>query len=183
MKKRVFYLTFVLIVAMLPAVAQTQDAAKTDSNPQASAAPTNTNKPAEEKKPKKVWTNEEMGGLKGSVSVVGDKSSTTKQMADQESNASGQTGSRQERVRQYRDAIAELNRKIAEADARIAQFKDFKGENASPSGGVNPSKKYTMLPPEEQVKQLETRKKDLQAKIDDLEVQAAKEGIDPGELR
>ena len=69
------------------------------------------------------------------------------------------------------------------ASARISQMKNFKGDNATPNGGLDPRKSYTMLPPEEQIKQLEAKKKQLQAKIDDLELQAEKEGIDPGELR
>ena len=40
-----------------------------------------------------------------------------------------------------------------------------------------------MLAPEEQMKLLEAKKKQWQDKIDDLEVQAKKEGIEPGELR
>jgi uncharacterized protein (UPF0335 family) len=40
-----------------------------------------------------------------------------------------------------------------------------------------------MVPVEEQVKRFEERKKKLRAKIDDVEVEAKKNGIDPGELR
>jgi len=36
---------------------------------------------------------------------------------------------------------------------------------------------------EDQVKQLEAKKKQLQGKIDDLENEARKSGIDPGKLR
>ncbi len=90
---------------------------------------------------------------------------------------------RAEKVRQYRDAIDQAITQIADADAQISKLKDFKGENVAPSGGINPSQTYNMVPPEEQVKQLETRKKQLEGKIEDLENQARKEGIDPGELR
>jgi uncharacterized protein (UPF0335 family) len=40
-----------------------------------------------------------------------------------------------------------------------------------------------MVPVEEQVKQLEDKKKKLQSKIDDIEVEARKNGIDSGDLR
>jgi len=40
-----------------------------------------------------------------------------------------------------------------------------------------------MTPVDEQVKQLEARKKQLLANIEDLEIQANKEGIEPGEIR
>jgi len=40
-----------------------------------------------------------------------------------------------------------------------------------------------MVPVEEQVKQLQEKKKKLEAKIEDVEVEARKNGVDPGELR
>ena len=40
-----------------------------------------------------------------------------------------------------------------------------------------------MVPLDEQEKQLEAKKKQLLAAIEDLENQAKKEGIEPGELR
>jgi len=68
-------------------------------------------------------------------------------------------------------------------DKRIDQLKNFKGENSSPSGGVNINQGYNMVPLEDQVKQLEEKKKQFAAKIDDLELQARKNGIDSGDLR
>ena len=86
-------------------------------------------------------------------------------------------------VRNYRDQIRQLRDQIAAADRRIEQFKGFKGENTSPSGGININQGYNMVPVEEQVKQLEEKKKKLEAKIEDVEVEAGKNGVDPGELR
>jgi SMC interacting uncharacterized protein involved in chromosome segregation len=40
-----------------------------------------------------------------------------------------------------------------------------------------------MVPVEEQVKQLEDKKKQWQGKIEDLENEAHKNGIEPGDLR
>ena len=62
-------------------------------------------------------------------------------------------------------------------------MKNFKAEDSSPSGGINPNGRYIMVPLDEQVKQLEAKKKQLEANIEDLENQAKKEGIEPGELR
>jgi uncharacterized protein (UPF0335 family) len=42
---------------------------------------------------------------------------------------------------------------------------------------------YNMVPLTEQVKQLEDAKKQLQAQIEDIENEARKNGIAPGELR
>ena len=53
----------------------------------------------------------------------------------------------------------------------------------APAEGINPARGYNMVPLEEQVKKLEERNKQLQAKIQDLEYEAMKSGIEPGELR
>jgi uncharacterized protein (UPF0335 family) len=42
---------------------------------------------------------------------------------------------------------------------------------------------YSMTPVEDQVKQLEEKKKQIQAQIDALEDQARKNGFEPGQLR
>lgn len=136
----------------------------------------------EKKKPKKVWTNDEIGSVKGGISVVGDEKAgnanrtTSRPSGDPE-------GAHAEMVQNYRDRIQPLRDQIDAADGRIAQLKSFKGENTSPSGGIDINHGYNMVPVEEQVKQLEEKKKKLQAKIEDIEVEAKKNGVDPGDLR
>ena len=178
-----------LVLAGVAAMGQTPDSAsaKSEANstgsPKAPAETAPDKKPDAAKKPAKVWTNDDLGSLKGSISVVGGKRSAKNQSFAKPDQDDENAGSHAERVRPYRDAIDQLRTQIETADARIAQLKGFKAENGSPSGGVNPNQEYNMVPPEEQVKQLEEKKKQLQAKIEDLENQARKEGIDPGELR
>ena len=191
MKRLWLYAAFLLSLAGLPALAQTpQPTDASSSNSSSSGTTTKTpapntadKKPADGKKPKRVWTNDDVGSLKGSVSVVGDKDSNPGGAVAENSQQKDQSGARADKIRKYREAIEQLRKQMAQADARIAQLKNFKGENTSPSGGINPNQGYNMVPPEEQVKQLEGRKKQCQAKIEDLENQAGKEGIDPGELR
>jgi hypothetical protein len=196
MKTIVFCSVLLCVVGVIPASGQTPSTGSTSAptpvtTPPAPAAKTPPSTTADKqpdapKKPKKVWTNDEVGSLKGSVSVVGGKHTPSSQVVaenDEDGKEEGNPDPRAEKVRQYRDAIDQARTQIADADARIAKLKDFKGENVAPSGGINPSQTYNMVPPDEQVKQLETRKKQLEAKIDDLENQARKEGMDPGELR
>jgi hypothetical protein len=134
-------------------------------------------------KTKKVWTNEEVGTLQGTVSVVG-----TEHKAGEKTKSSGNDGSaatdpRRGKIQRYRAAIVELRKKIDAADQRISQMKNFKAEDSSPSGGINPNGRYIMVPLDEQVKQLEVKKKQWESSIEDLENQAKKEGIEPGDLR
>jgi hypothetical protein len=131
---------------------------------------------------KKVWTNDEIGSVKGGVSVVGDGRRESSGSVAEESPA-GSNIAHGEMVRNYRRQIRQLREQIAAGDRRIEQLKGFKGENKSPSGGININQRYNMVPLEEQVKQLEEKKKKLEAKIEDVEVEARKNGVDPGELR
>jgi len=146
--------------------------------------------PTDAKKPKKVWTNDELGSVKGAEREVGDANSaggetSTKKAADSlDAVATPENKeARQKQVEAYRGQIRQLQAQIDAADKRIAQLRNFKGENTSPAGGINPNQGYNMVPIEDQVRQLEDKKKQAQAKIDDVESDARKNGIEPGELR
>jgi hypothetical protein len=145
------------------------------------AASTDKATTTDKKKPKKVWTNDEIGSVKGGISVVGDGKSATSRRPAPESHDSYDAHA--ELVRNYRDQIHQLREQIDAADSRIEQLKNFKGENTGAAAGININQGYNTVPVEEQVKQLEERKKKLRAKIDDVEVEAKKNGLDPGELR
>lgn len=177
-------LLLLFLSGVLPALcwAQSEQATQPQANQPATPA-TNSQKPppaGKTEKPKKVWTNEEVGDLQGPVSVVGTKRSSE---GPTQSSQSWAVASRQGKIQRYRAAITELRKKIDAADQRIAQYKNFKADDSSPNGGINPHKGYSMVPLDEQVKQLEEKKKQLLASIEELENQAKKEGIEPGELR
>ena len=142
--------------------------------------------PADKKKPKKVWTNDELKSVKTGVSVVGDanKGTTTRHShARKDDEENDNPSPHQQQVEEYRSQIRELRDRIEAVDKRIAQLKDFKAENTSASGGIDLHQKYNMEPVADQVKQLEDAKKKLQAQIEDIENEARKTGIEPGELR
>jgi hypothetical protein len=184
MKIWILGLVWICQMAGLQTMAQTQDstgAAASSPAPADAKTPSTAGekKPAEGKKPKKVWTNEEVGSLPGTVSVVG-----SNRPAERETGASESAGDpRRGKILRYRAAIAELRKKIEAVDQRIAQYKNFKADDSSPSGGINPNKGYSMVPLDEQVKQLEEKRKQMLASIEELENQAKKEVIEPGELR
>jgi hypothetical protein len=182
------FVSAALWMTMLPCMASAQDTSVSKPAAQPPAAvPASTPTPAPppaEKKPKKVWTNDELRSVKGGVSVVGDanKGSIPAKYGDAHSD-SHKEPLHQQQVQNYRNQIQQLRKQIAAADKQIAQLKEFKGENTAPSGGINPNRGYNMVPVEEQVKQLADKKKQLQAKIEDVENEARKNGIEPGELR
>jgi hypothetical protein len=164
-----------------PAPQEGSNTPSTSATPSTPRTASIDNTTTTKKKPKKVWTNDEIGSAKGGISVVGDGKSANSRRPAEESNDSYDAHA--ELVRNYRDQVQQLREQIDAADSRIEQLKNFKGENTSAAAGINMNRRYNMVPVEEQVKQLEERKKKLRAKIDDLEVQAKKNGIDPGEVR
>jgi hypothetical protein len=188
MKAWALYLALACPMAGLQTMAQTQDSTNAASSSKAAPA-TKTPSAAEEKKPtdgtkpKKIWTNDEVGSLKGDVSVVGANPPAEGQTQSTQNEAGGVADSRRGKIQRYRAAIADLMKKVDAADQKISQLTNFKANDSSPSGGINPNRGYNMIPLDEQVKQLEAKKKQLLANIEDLENQAKKEGIEPGELR
>jgi peptidoglycan hydrolase CwlO-like protein len=184
MKSLTATLGFFLLFAASPTVAQSPDSGSTP--PPASAKPADpaSTAPAatDKKKPKKVWTNDEIGSVKGNVSVVGDGNSPSAKTGQSQTSGSS-NDARQQQIENYRNQIQGYKDQIDAIDKRIDQLKNFKAENTSPSGGINIHQGYNMVPLEDQVKQLEDKKKQLQSKIDDTEVDARKNGIDPGDLR
>jgi hypothetical protein len=144
----------------------------------------------DKKKTKKVWTNDDLSSVKGTVSVVGDAKNSTAEGASKKSDSASGGGdsteakdARKQLVESYRARIADLQSQIVAADQKINELRNFKGENATPAGGINPNKGYNMVPLEDQIKQQEDKKKQCLAKIDDIEIEAGKNGIEPGELR
>jgi chromosome segregation ATPase len=181
-----FILSAAILAAVFPRVARSQDpqAPKSAASQPAQAPATDESAAGEKKKPKKVWTNDELKSVKGGVSVVGDANKDTERPEYRYAgtNSNGM-GVHQQQLESYRNQIQQCREQIEAADKRIAQLKDFKAEDTSASGGINMHQKYNMIPVEEQVKQLEGKKKQLQAKIEELENEARKNGIEPGELR
>ena len=175
------------LLAAWPCLAQTQDpapAAPDTAKPATAQSPAPSPATPDKKKPKKVWTNDEIGSVSGQVSVVGEAGANSGDSGARNSGTNPRSKDfHQRQVDNYRSQIEQLQAQIEAADKRIAQLKNFKAENAAPSGGINPTQGYNMVPVEEQVKQLEEKKKQLNARIEDVENDAKKNGIEPGELR
>ena len=181
-------LSLLLLTGGVCVAQSSQDAgngAANNAKPVASAQD-GSNGTAEKKKPKKVWTNDEIGSAKGAISVVGDSHAAGDNQnrgKTEGAAASASDTARNQQLENYRAQIQEIHSQMDAIDKRIAQLKNFKGENTSPSGGININQGYNMVPIEDQVKQLEDKKKRLEGKIEEIEVEARKNGIDPGDLR
>jgi uncharacterized protein (UPF0335 family) len=72
---------------------------------------------------------------------------------------------------------------LTQSTGAFRSWRISKADNTSASGGIKMHQGYNMVPLNDQVKQLEDAKKQLQAQIEDIENEARKNGIEPGELR
>jgi hypothetical protein len=137
-------------------------------------------------KPKKIWTNDEVSnvGGDGAISVVGKAGGgdSNARSNNFQKTATG-SGARDKQFATYRDHLHQLNNQLETVDKKISQLRNFKADNSSPSGGLDMHHGYYMTPVEDQVKELEQKKKQIQAQIDAVEDQARKSGFEPGQLR
>jgi hypothetical protein len=141
----------------------------------------------DKKKPKKVWTEDDISKVGGTISVVGDSSASSSSSPARNSSesegASNSNSAKSSQVDSYRDQIRQLQGQLDATDKKINDLRNFKADNSSASGGINPNHGYSMTPIPDQIKQLEEKKKQIQDKIDALTDEARKKGIDPHDLR
>jgi chromosome segregation ATPase len=176
--------------------AQSQSSAPAASPAEPPAPPANaavaknqaSDKDRTKKKPKKVWTNDEISAVRGKISVVGDPSQSSSYSDSRQWNSASDSGSggnteREKAIANYREQLRQLREQQDAIDKKISAVRNFKADNSSPSGGINMRTRYSMTTTDDEIKQLEGKKKQIQAKMDAIEDEARKNGIEPGELR
>lgn len=132
--------------------------------------------PLDPKRPKKVWTNDDVGSLKDPVSVVGNSKNLGN--GGTASKADGQY------IANARKELQKLQSQLEDTDKQLADLKDFsQGKAPATSGGYQINKGYNRVPVDQQITSLEDKKKQLQDKIDALFDEARKKGVEPGQLR
>lgn len=149
-------------------------------NPPPSATqtpPPNSTKP----KPKKVWTNENLGDASGTISVVGAPRSASKA----ESNKPpADKGVDPKTLRSLRDQLQRLEAQLAVVDQQLSDLKDFGKGDAKHAGGLSQNTAiYNSSSVDEQIQQLKDKRAKLQTTIDTLLDAARGAGIEPGQLR
>jgi hypothetical protein len=161
----------------------TSDTAKPTTQSSGTSAQTTTEKA--KTKPRKVWTNDEISNVGGdrAISVVGKAGGDSNPPSDIFQKTAPGPGARDKQAATYRERLHQLNNEMEATDKKISQLRNFKADNTSASGGINMNHGYSMTPVEDQVKQLEEKKKQIQAQIDAVEDQARKNGFEPGQLR
>jgi len=131
---------------------------------------------ADVKKTKKVWTNEDVNGLTGPVSVVGNSKNLGK--------AGSGTKADPQYIANTRKELAKLRSQLDDADKQLTDLKEFsEGKAPTTSSGYQINKGYNREPVDQQITGLQDKKKQLQDKIDALLDEARKKGVQPGDLR
>jgi hypothetical protein len=174
MPRSLTFATILCLFAAFSAAAQSQD-----SNAPAPPTPSQDSAtPAETKKPKKVWTNENLSGASGTVSVVGDPKNATKPKPAPSKPVDAQY------VASVRNQLAKLQGQVADIDKQLVDLKNFsEGEPSTSASGLKLNKSYEREPIEVQMRALRNQKKDLESKIDALLDEARKKGVDSSQLR
>ncbi len=190
MRHRSFYVTKspVIILAVTLAILLAGTAKALPALPAQQQQPSKV-KP-EPKKEKKVWTDENIGELGGKsrVSVVGQgKASSTNgesSAADADKAAAKSTGSIPEKDAQwYRAKLAPLRADIERTDAEIRRMKEFLAGGHTAEGRLELNRFSVPLNPANRIEELEKHKRQVQSKIDEIEDEARRNSIAPGDIR
>lgn len=152
---------------------QSQDPPPRAATPATQSSPTPPS--TDVKSTKKVWTNEEVGGLNGTVSVVGNAKSPAKATPGKPADA--------KYIADVRKQLQKLRSQLDDTSKELQDLKDFQAGKPASSSGYPVSRGYGRIPVDQQISSLEAKKKDLAEKLDALLDEARKKGVPPGELR
>jgi small-conductance mechanosensitive channel len=179
MRPCAFLVSLVLISAMMAAARQSPDLA-TLAGQNSPAAAANTGKP----KPKKVWTNDNLGDSNGTISIVGDPNKAQGKPQSKAAATSNADKSVSPQVlAKLRDELQKLQAQLTVVDQQLSDLKDLSKGEAKSSGGVKPSLAYDSSSVDEQIRHLQEKKAKIQGVMDDLYDAARAAGIEPGQLR
>jgi hypothetical protein len=159
-----------------PATPASQAQTPPPSTTQAPAS--NSTKP----KPKKVWTNENLGDAGGTISVVGDPRSSSKAASNKP--PADNKAIDPKLLRSLREQLQRLRAQLAVVDQQLSDLKDFGKGDSKHAGGLSQNTwNYNSSSVEEQIQQLKDKRTKIQTAIDSLLDAARAAGIEPGQLR
>src|ERR1700722_6649388 len=179
------------LVSSVDAQQQNQDQASTSAGATAAAKP----------KTKKVWTNDDMGDVTGTISVVGtvqQKPATTPSRISSLQPAvpaapsskqgaatkSGDNEADPKTLAYVKQQMQKLQTGIDQLDKQIEQLKGVSRGDSKNVGGLNKDTwSYSTASIPDQIKSLEAKRNALQASMDNLLDAARASGIEPGQLR
>jgi len=188
-----------LALAALPAFGQTSQPAP-PSPPQQPAAAAQTRPPAAQQPPqkqKKVWTNEDLEQLPGN-SPVSTATATPAEAPAGGEGAAGEKGAeaaaggaaakpaalpKEKDPKYYQEKLEALRKRLADVEAKIQSTQGGMSGGEQGSNAIALNQATPILRPADQLAALEKERDDIQQQIDELESQARKNGLSPGDIR
>jgi hypothetical protein len=184
---------FFIFPALICATNRAQDPAGGSSQTQNSASaasPTAAQTPTSPKpRPKKVWTEDNLGEAGGTISIVGTAPSASKNSAQLRPPKAPPGKSSDGSVdaptlAKLRKELQRLQSDLDVADRQLRDLRDFsKGDSKNAGNLQSDPSRYSTSPVEEQLRHLQEAKGKIQKAIDDLFDAARASGIEPGQLR
>src|SRR5262249_10653932 len=104
-----------------------------------------------EKKPKKIWTNDD-------IPSAPDPNLVDPATANARPEPTVGPVDKKEVVANFRKQLNKLRGDLSATEKKISDLQNFKANNTSPSGGIDPHHGYTMTPIPDQIRQLEEKK-------------------------
>jgi hypothetical protein len=151
---------------------QNPQAQETPPPPSTSApakpAPAKTNPPA------KVWTNDDIP----TTTEPAPRSNAQKKVSKPSTPGASDSAYTANAKKQ----LEKLQDQLADTEKQLAGLKSFQNGESVSSAGVDLHQGINRTPVDQQIVSLETKKKQLQGKIDDLLDEARKKGVDSGQL-
>jgi hypothetical protein len=131
--------------------------------------------PQPAKKPKKLWTNEDLGGATGTVSQPGAQEVSSKAKVTPGKSTDLYVANLRQQLRRLRAQVADINKQIADLD-------NFSKGNTNGNGALQLHKRYSSEPINAQIRKLQDKKKQLEAKQEAVLDDARKKGIAENQL-
>ena len=152
------------------------------SNAAQGATPTAVHKNPAAKK-KRVYTEEDLAGIKGGVSVVGDPNAASSQASAASQSSEGATGgadSGKKDEKYWRDRASEIHAKMDSLDQQIkdlqADIQKYGATGFDPQKGLKDNIIY-VDDKNARLEQMQKKRADLDHKLDDLQEEGRKAGI------
>ena len=147
---------------------------QTDSTQNGGTNSTTTQKDSTDKKPKKVWTDEDLHGL-GGVSVVGDAKSSSKKHSAASNSKDGTAAN-------YKQQLEKLQAQLDDTDKKLVELRSFNGDSSA-STAIQSNHRLSRGSVSDQIAQLEAKKAKISEQMQKIYDDARKQGIEPGALR
>ena len=187
--------TLLICVGVLRAANSAQDPAVSSQTQASGPSPTavgsygrtaKVSKP----KPKKVWTNEDLGEVGGTISVVGSPQTSALNKTAQPRQAKSTSTKPADgtvdakTLAAVRQRLQKLQADLAVVDQQLTDLKGFSKGDAKGTGTLlTNTYQYNTASVEDQLNQLQAKKTNIQTAIDNLLDAARASGIEPGQLR